>query len=164
MKRLSDIDLEEVSLVDIPAIKRKFLIVKQEDKLDNDLTIEAEVEKKLSDKAANAVKGALKILSPYKDEFTGKIKNAVDALAEASGYGYPEGEYAKPKKEAEKAGRKISKDTKEKLQSIIRELTDLISEAEDVIDDAKKETKKSDTDLDEILSYVKDKAKEIAKK
>jgi len=159
MKRLSDIDLEEVSLVDIPAIKRKFLIVKQEDKLE-DLTIEAEVEKKLSDKAANAVKGALKMLDAYKGEFTGKLKSAVEALAEAAGYGYPEGEYAKPKEKesAEKSGRRISKETKEKIQAIIKELSELVAEAEDVL-----EVKKNEPDMTEVLTYVKSRVKELVK-
>lgn len=252
-RRLSDIDLEEVSLVDTPAVKRKFLIVKKRDKMEiaiqSDGTIkgtkiivngqelkdiadfnfsfytpremgepdkgvscsyskitesedgfqhsdtfyliksgkevkmeeemtledveekEAEVEKKLSDKAVNAIKGALKMLGPYKDELTGKVKDAVGVLAEAAGYGYPEGYeygYAKPKKEEKvekteeltKSGRKISKETKKVLESIVKQILSLIEEE---VEEAT-EIKKTETlDLDEITKYIKKAVREALK-
>lgn len=108
-RKLSEIDLEEVSLVDKAAVNRKFLIIKkQEVDMDKDLTLE-------------------------------DVEN---------------------KEEVEKTGRKLSKATIEKIQSVIKELSSLIEEAEEII---AVEVKKSEPDLTEILSYVKTKTKELVK-
>lgn len=169
VRRLSDIELDEVSLVDEGAVKRKFLIIKKQNKevkVDKDLTLEdvegTEVEKKLSEKGVNAIKGALKILKPYMDELTPKIKDAVGVLAEAAGYGEAE-EYAEPeeKKETKKAGRKLSKTTVEKIQSIIKELSSLIEEAEEAVENI--EVKKAEIDWDEVSKYIQAKTRELIK-
>jgi hypothetical protein len=161
LKELSDLELDEVSLVDMPAIKRKFLIVKkQEENMEEkqDLVledVEAEVEKAISDKGINAIKGALKMLDAYKDEFPTKVKDAIKVLAEAAGYGYPEG-YAKPKKEeTKKAGAKFSKEDKEKIRAIAKQVLALIEE------DIEEGVQKSELDYSEIAEYVKSKVKEI---
>jgi hypothetical protein len=165
LKELSDLELDEVSLVDMPAIKRKFLIVKkqEENMEEKDLTledVEAEVEKKISDKGINAIKGALKMLDAYKDEMPPKVKDAIQVLAEAAGYGYPEGYgYAKPKKEekeeTKKAGAKFSKEDKEKIRAIAKQVLALIEE------DIEESVQKSEPDYSEIAEYVKSKVKEI---
>ena len=170
VRRLTDIDLEEVSLVDEGAVKRKFLIVKKQNKevKVDELTLEdveeAEVEKKLSEKGTNAIKGALKILKPYMDELTPKMKEAVGVLAGAAGYGEAEGyEYAEPKKEeTEKAGRKLSKTTVEKIQSIIKELSSLIEEVKETVEPA--EVKKAEIDWDEVSKHIQTRVKELIAK
>jgi len=123
-RMLSDIDLDEVSLVDIPAIKRKFLIVKRQ-------------EANMDDKETKDV-----TLEDVKSKGISK-----------------EGEHAKPKEETEKAGAKFSKEDKEKIRAIAKQILSLIEEE---IGEAV-EVKKSELDLDEILSYVKTKTKELVK-
>lgn len=99
MNRLVNLDIKEVSLVSRPANKRKFLIMKGEDGMNEliesilkmDIKDEAKIDEvlkqnKLSDKAIEAVKGALKLLVAFKDELP---KNILETLAELTGYGYP---------------------------------------------------------------------------
>lgn len=175
-RKLSDIDLEEVSLVDLPAIKRKFLIVKRQNRevnMSDDLVLEdveakeaeteqtetlREVEKKLSDKATNAIKGALKMLDAYKKEFPDNVMKAFDALTEASGY------VSSEKEQTEKTGRKLSKTTVEKIQSIIKELSSLIEEVEEVVEDTKvKKADKPGVDVAEVAHYIEDRVRELLK-
>jgi len=119
VNRLKDLDAVEVSLVPRGANKKKFLIFKEDDSpmeeilkavLETELDDENKVEEvlkaaKLSGKAQNAVKGALRLLNAYKDELP---KDIMKTLAELAGYGYPAPtEKAKDKdkdKEKEKYG------------------------------------------------------------
>jgi len=100
---LKDLDAAEVSLVLKGANRKKFLIFKSEEVkesmeeilksiLETGLEDENKVNEvlkaaKLSDKAQGAVKGALKLLTAYKDELP---KDILKTLAELVGYGYPE--------------------------------------------------------------------------
>lgn len=160
MRRLFDIDLDEVSLVDMPAIKRKFLIVKkliEEEDMGKDTTLEEigsqedteveksedDLEKRLSEKAANAIKGVLKMLQPYVKEFSDDAKAAVKVLAgEAGG--------------TEKAGRRFSSITESRIRALLKaakELAELIGEEAE-------ETQKSEIDVDELKKYISDTIKE----
>jgi len=118
VNRLKDLDVVEVSLVPRGANRKKFLIFKEDDPpmeeilkavLETELEDEQKVEEvlkaaKLSDKAKGAVKGALKILSAYKDELP---KDIMKTLAGLAGYGYPEpAEKAKGKKDEEEDKKK----------------------------------------------------------
>lgn len=105
-KRLSDLEVLEVSFVPKGANRRKFLLFKEVRGMDG-LTLEelyslisqTEVEGEerleqlfkagLSQKALAAVKGALRLLNAYKDELPGDI---LKTLADLAGYGYPEPE------------------------------------------------------------------------
>lgn len=103
MQRLKDLDVIEVSLVPKGANRRRFLLFKSEEEedpmeeilkaiLETPLENEAKVEEvlkaaNLSEKAKGAVRGALKILSAYKDELP---KDIMKTLAGLAGYGYPE--------------------------------------------------------------------------
>ncbi|MBW2672592.1 MAG: hypothetical protein JRD89_04135 [Deltaproteobacteria bacterium] len=100
MNRLKDLDAVEVSLVPRGANRKKFLIFKEDDTameeilkavLETELEDEQKVEEvlkaaKLSGKAQNAVKGALRLLNAYKDELP---KDIMKTLAGLAGYGYP---------------------------------------------------------------------------
>jgi len=105
---LTDVQVKEVSLVRRPANRRKFLLFK-EDNVDEELiellklalenedeVDEALAKAKLSDKAAKAVKGALRLLTAYKDELP---KDIIETLAGLAGYGY-----AEPEKSEDQAG------------------------------------------------------------
>lgn len=100
MRRLENLEVAEVSIVPRGANKKKFLIFKEVDSpmeeilkavLETPLENEAEVDRmlkaaKLSEKAQGAVRGALKILSAYREELPKDILNTLAGLA---GYGYP---------------------------------------------------------------------------
>ena len=110
---LKGLNVEEISLVARPANERKFLLLKQKggftvEELDNvlksledleiDLENEESIEKamkkaKMSDSACKAVKGALKLMSAYKEQMP---KDIMGKLAMMAGYGYPEMEYEAP--------------------------------------------------------------------
>ncbi|MGB9886746.1 MAG: hypothetical protein ACPLRW_07110 [Moorellales bacterium] len=72
-----------------------------ETELDNEKKVDEVLKAaKLSEKAQNAVKGALRLLNAYKDELP---KDCMRMMAELAGYGYPEpAEKAKDKGEDEK--------------------------------------------------------------
>jgi len=100
---LRDLKVEEVSLVPKGANRKRFLLLKSalggdcmydesvvDRILNTDLENEDEIEQilkaqGLSEKAANAVKGALRLLNAYRDELPGDILNTLASLA---GYGY----------------------------------------------------------------------------
>lgn len=109
---LKGLNVEEISLVAKPANERRFLLLKQKGgsvvELDNvlksledleiDLENEEAIEKalkkaKLSDQACKAVKGALKLMSAYKEQMP---KDMMTKMAAMAGYGNPEMEYEKP--------------------------------------------------------------------
>lgn len=92
----------EVSLVDAGAnLKKRFPVFKQKESSMNEeilkMVLQTEVDEearledwiskaKLSDKGKEAIKGALRLLSGYKDELPG---DALEKLAEAAGYSTP---------------------------------------------------------------------------
>jgi hypothetical protein len=101
---LRDLKVEEVSLVRRGANRKRFLLLKSalggdsamydetllDRVLSTDLENEDEIEqvlkaKGLSEKATNAVKGALRLLNAYKDELPPDI---INTLASLVGYGY----------------------------------------------------------------------------
>jgi len=100
--KLHDLKVEEVSLVPKGANRKRFLVLKAlggdcmydesvvDRILNTDLENEDEIEqilkaKGLSEKAANAVKGALRLLNAFRDELPGDILNTLASLV---GYGY----------------------------------------------------------------------------
>jgi len=99
--QLLDLKVGEVSLVPKGANRKRFLILKHEEEpmADNELLqaiLDAELQDEerinevlkaqgLSEKATNAVKGALRILNAFKDELP---KDILNTLASLAGYGY----------------------------------------------------------------------------
>ena len=97
--RLKDLETTRVALVDLPAIRRKWLIMKREGnkmgemKLDQekDENLEAldeelaeDLEKaELSEEAVAALKAALKSLNKFMDEFPNELKRDLNTLARA---------------------------------------------------------------------------------
>ena len=74
--------------------------------------------KELSEAAAKAIKGALNILSKFKDELPDPVLEAVKVLGKFASYGYPEKKAAEPDVDVEKVGARLSKATLEQLKSI----------------------------------------------
>lgn len=214
LRRLEDIDPNEVSIVGLPATRKKFLFFKQDmqELLDtsedmqgdsdiekrrelNKMNLNEELQKllnnyfdeevsfdpeefefekaKLSDKALNALKGALNLINKYKADFPDDLKKAVGVLAKYSsyGYGYP-AKKSDDNEDINKSGKTLSKDTVGKvknvvkvfneLQSVIKALNELLPEED------QKKLKKSDAtdgkDADEEFKGALDEVTDIAKK
>lgn len=154
-RKLEDIDVEEISLVESAANRRRFLILKKETQMewieslkkfldggDEDEEFKLKDEdiakaKEMDEKAIKAISGALNILEKYKDVFPQDVLNAMKTLTKYAAYGYPEKkkselegeEYAKEL--IEKAGAKLSKATREQLEKIMKIIEDLIGKKED---------------------------------
>jgi len=144
--------------------------------LEEDEEILAMLEKaeKLPEKAMTALKGAYKILSKYKDDFTAELKGALNSKYVS--YGYPEksdtGKVAKfdmenlTKEAIEKAGRALSKATIAQLQKIREMIDNLIGTKEkkekaDGRDKLPEDIKKK---LDEYEKLKKEKEEEEKKR
>lgn len=148
---------------------------------------ELEKAEELSDKALNAIKGALKLISKYKADFPDDLKGAVGVLAKYAsyGYGYPAKKKAEVKKEEdkkeedkdiEKSGKALSKDTVGKiknvvkainsLNSVLKALNDLLPEEdrEKLEKSAVVEGKDADKEFKNALDGVSDIAKKLEKK
>jgi hypothetical protein len=126
---LKGLNVEEISLVAKPANERIFLLLKQEggstlDQLDDVLKSLAELDidlenaesiedimkkMKLSEKASKACKGALKLMSAYKEEMP---KSFMEKLISMAGYGDMEEEEVEMQKPAKpKGGKEMPKTT-----------------------------------------------------
>ncbi|NPV72074.1 MAG: hypothetical protein HPY55_15825 [Firmicutes bacterium] len=102
MNKLTGLDVVEVSLVTRGANRKKFALFKSEEGeavnteilkavLETPLEDEQKVDEvlkaaKLSEKAQNAVKGALRLLNAYREELP---KDVLKTLADLAGYEYP---------------------------------------------------------------------------
>ncbi|MBA7527669.1 hypothetical protein ES705_19847 [subsurface metagenome] len=126
----------------------------------------------LSDKALNALKGALNLVNKYKADFPDDLKKAVGVLAKYASYGYGYPAKKKEEEDINKSGKTLSKDTVGKvknvvkvfneLQSVIKALNELLPEED------QKKLKKSDAtegkDADEEFKDALDEVTNIAKK
>ena len=135
---------------------------------------------KLSDKALNALKGALNLINKYKADFPDDLKKAVGVLAKYSsyGYGYPAEKNEDKKNEdkkdekVEKAGKTLSKDTVSKVRSVVKafnELQNVVKALNDLLpEEDQKKLKKSDApegkDANEEFTKVLSEVTDIAKK
>lgn len=161
MPKLRHIRVEEVSLVRRAANRRKFLLLKEDTveeliallklALENEDQIDQELAKaKLSAKAINAVKGALRLLSAYKDELPTNILNT---LAKLGGYGSVEPE------KTEK-GDKDQKDQKgDDKPGDVKKMDDLPPWAKEKIDALQKSVDETSTAL--IKEIAERKAREF---
>jgi len=126
---LTDVKTAKVSLVKRGANKRQFAIFKSESEMDPEmqelfeavLTVEAEGEgkleaiakqAKLSEKAQNAVKGALRLLNAYKDE--AGVGSVAGELAKLVGYVAPKKQRDKKKEEEEEKKKTAKQRDKDK--------------------------------------------------
>ena len=137
-------EVDEISLVNSPATRKRFLIVKHDDiyggkKImdkellellkewvgnDEDLNMEEILKAAVPGKVVTALKSALKVLNTYKDELPDDLKKSMVVIAKyaVAGYGYPAPKDDKKKQEddLEKAGKAISKDTISKMGTGIK--------------------------------------------
>ncbi len=150
-RKLKDLDIEEISLVDAGAVRKTFYIKKQrrslmdlieilKDMLGPDTELsddEVKKAKELTEDAAKAIAGALKILNKYKDDMPDDVLGAIKTLAKYASYGYPakksadEVDFVAELTDVEKAGARLSKATIEELKKAIEILRGIIGEREE---------------------------------
>lgn len=116
-RKLVDLSIDEVSLVDLPANRRKFLVIKSEAFMDELLeklskmieTPEGAVErlKGLDAQTLDAIKSAVSVLEKVFDDLPDDLKEAVRVLMKYAVYGYG---YPPPAAEPAKADEKKAED------------------------------------------------------
>jgi Arc/MetJ-type ribon-helix-helix transcriptional regulator len=146
-RKLKDIDVAEISLVDAAANREKFFIVKRRQAMeffellkkflgDEDVSDEDIAKaKELSEKAIKAIQGALNILTKYKEDMPSDVLNAIKTLTKYASYGYPAKKAELTQEEfieeiLQKAGARLSKATVEQLKKIQSIVEGLIGEKE----------------------------------
>lgn len=189
-RELKEIDPDEISLVGVPAIRKKFIIIKRSQEMDEyieilksfhgeeeitDEVVEALKAGKMPEEATKALKGALNILNKYKDDFPDAILDAIKTLSKYASYGYPEKKGEKSEKEPDpveflekldlqKAGASLSKATIEKLNSIktaIKSITDEIDKLIGKKEEAAGLKKSKEDDKGDLPEDVKRKLLEL---
>jgi len=176
-RKLKDIDVAEISLVDNAANQLKFFILKRRQQMDEFIELlksfmgEDDEEFKLSEediakagkldaKAIKAIQGALNILNKYKDVYPADVLKAIKTLTKYASYGYS---YPAAKSEdiieeltdVEKAGRKLSKATIEQLRKALEILGSLIKEKEDDVTKGEKLSPEIIAKLEKLAEYEK---------
>ncbi|MBA7493953.1 hypothetical protein ES702_04519 [subsurface metagenome] len=120
-RKLRDMEIDEISLVDKAATRKKFMIIKSaevialkeiadlieefSDEVFDETFGKEDFEKKdISQKVKDKLKGALEDLNKYKDDFPDDLKSAMDLLLKfvAVSYGYLPGKEVPGKKTVKK--------------------------------------------------------------
>lgn len=167
-RKLKDIDVAEISLVDEAATHKKFFIQKRRrimEKLiellksylgeDTEVTAEQlEKIKAISEEGGNAIHKALECLDQYKEELPEDYVEATTTLVKASTFDYPA---AQPEELTidgliEKAGKTLSKATIAQLNKIKTIVEGLLGEIKNV----KKEYKIEGDDSAEVLKKLEE--------
>ena len=96
IKRMTDLEVEEISLVDSPAIKRKFLVIKKDEQggeiMDEELEmerifpVEDETEKSLTEEDLETAKNLLEVLGKFSDQAPSGISEMSEVLKQALEY------------------------------------------------------------------------------
>lgn len=170
LRKLVDIDVDEVSIVDAAANRRRFYFVKREDKMDELKTLLKEIgvadgdaeriaKQDIPADALSALKGALKTLSKYKEDFPDDVAKAIGTLASAAGSGYPEVEEEEKKKADKKADKKCDEDydeeKKPKKKSELAEIAEKVDALAKAVADLKAPVQKAEDKpptLDELAA------------
>jgi DNA-directed RNA polymerase subunit F len=149
-RKLEDIVVKEVSFVDLPAIRRRFLICKRGE---SKMTI-IEIYKKLTgqditeDKLTTEQKAALETLAMYDEAMPDDMAKAVGEFVKI-----PEPPEEKPE-DLEKAGAKLSKDTITKLKGVAKAILELLPEDERDIAKADPEEERENRIADKVVEKL----------
>ncbi len=165
---LSDIDVEEVSLVGKPANRRKFLLFKSEggEHMDDKEVIGEEIEKASNEHEKNAAKGALNILGKF-TKFNDVVKLLQKIL---SGSAEKEDKEEVSDEIKEKVEEKDKEVEKVDLQKANDELKERVEKAEARVADLEKSDKRRkvediakslDGDKDETITYLEELAEKL---
>ena len=168
-KKLTDIDVEEISLVDVPAIRTKFVIIKREvNKMDELIKMLKEATgAELSEKQISAVKtlseeeskelsDSLTVAKGYKEELPEELNNTLLSLVKFAVREQPEvkapeiteAQKAEIIAEFDKSGKKLSKDTLDVIGSAVGKLgglTEIVESLKNLLpQDEKEKNQKAD--------------------
>lgn len=163
IRDLISIDVEEISIVDVPANRFKFLLTKRGDTMKvfkevfKELTgedIKDEVLEKVDEKEVEKLESNLVIIDKYKDSFPGELSKAVSNIVVMAIGNIPE-------ENVEKVGAKLSKETINKLNRIISDLKSLVGNIED--DTEGKTEKADDSELAKTIAKLTEKVDSLEK-
>jgi len=141
-RKLKDVEIEEITICDEPANRKKFYILKQArlnmkellkilKKILGDETIDdssVEKIKGLPEDKIEEIRKALEEVEGYRDAFGPTLDEAFLSLAKNATYDYPEKESALDFEDVEKAGASLSKATIAQLKKIQEIIVKLIGE------------------------------------
>jgi hypothetical protein len=178
-RKLTDIEVEEISLVDAAANRKKFAIIKRKHTMDKliellksiglELTAE-ELEKAgaMSEEAQKAIRMAVGLLAKYKDEMPADVLAAVQTLARGATTAPAAAPVAAHKAAGgdeevtlEKVGARLSKATKAELAKLKAMIGEGFSKAQDILDamlaedGADPALKKYDGKPDDLIAVIK---------
>ena len=164
---LIDLDVEEVSLVDVPASKKKFLLIKRREEMKELINllkkftgkeIEEEVFEGVDEKEKSQLEDNLMTIDKYRDSFPGELNKAVSGIVTALVDYLAE----EPEADVKKVGAKLSKDTVKKLRDIISQLESIIGTSET---SEEKKTEKSEAGgFDEFVKKLETVLEKFEKK
>lgn len=169
-RKLKDIEIEEITLCDEPAIRKKFYIRKRREQMEELLKVLKKLlgEETIDEKTVEKMKGlpedktedirkALEEIEGYQENFPPKLDEAFLSLAKAATYDYPTGGAELDFEDIEKAGAALSKATIEQLRKIGDIIKKLIGEK------AEKFKDKDGKDLPEDIVKKLERADELEK-
>lgn len=139
-------------------ILKAFLEDTDEELTDEELELIEKAEKALDPDASKALKGAVVLLSKYKDQYPDDVKSAINSLAKFAAFGAAKKADEDDEPDLKKAGAKLSKDTVLKLKKIFA-LMEKAPEALKLLKDMLPESaKKSDVEnkIDTLIKEIGD--------
>jgi len=147
MAKLTDMEIDEVSIVDKGANKKRFAIVKSEvETMDKELTeiIKAVVGDYQADSASllDAVKTIQKYMDSYPEDLLGAVKEVLGKMLVEPEKPEVTKEDVVTEEDIEKAGRKLSAKTKAELKAIAEKIASLLDEDEEPATPEKKMEKR----------------------
>lgn len=181
-RKLKEIDVDEISLVGVAANRKKFYITKRSKHMDEEFVeilkgwfgeefndeAQAKLEKAMPEETAKIIQDAVGALDKYKDEYPDDVENAIKVLLKYAVYGYQTNKSDDEKLDMEKiveaiekAGKKLSKATREQIQKL-KGIIDKLLEAD--ADETKKQFGNLPADVVEKLKELEDIKKADAEK
>jgi len=156
-RKLVDLSIDEVSLVDLPANRRKFLVIKSEAFMDELLkqlekmieTPEGAVErlKGLDAQTLEAIKSAVTTLEKVFDDLPDDLKEAVRVLMKYAVYGYG---YPPPAAEPAKADEKKAED-----DAVSKRIDEVVKSVEALSESVNKRLEELDSKIKAIPAVKK---------
>ncbi len=163
---IEDLQVLEISEVDVPAIGETFYFVKRGANMDEILARFDELEKSLGKEMVDKIKSALKVLKPIYDEAPADVKEAIEILAESVGYPAPkEDKYPEPVKKSEETSEiestdEVVKRLEKKIETVEKLIQRLVEEFEKLKADYDKEVKEKEVkkyaDLEQRIDSLLD--------
>jgi len=172
-RRLVNINLEEVSLVDMPANRKSFYMIKSQrrkamsflkmlEKIVGAPTVkEKSFAKSLKENSVEALTEAVESIGEYQDDMPSEVVKAVNVLVKAACYGsYVPVEDGEDENGVEKVGARLSKE----VATVLKDIATYMKASIKVGKNQRSLTKTQITKLDELLGLAKGEVKSVDKK